>query len=223
MALARLLTSNDLGPFLPPDRPAPRFDATRVLAAGHSQGSQSVAVVGAVDPLIRGVILSGCGGDARLGILERRDLPVVPAFSALLGVAPGELDALHPLMALVQTLAEPIDPASYARLYWDPLPGHRPQRVLHYEGVTDTYTPPVTAEILALALHATPVTRLVRPVPGLGDPAASLDDVLRRADPARALVQLASTRGENGHFVLYREPGAAELAMAFMRAIVEKP
>jgi hypothetical protein len=36
----------------------------------------------------------------------------------------------------------------------------------------------------------------------------------------RALAQFRSTRSENGHFVLYYEPGAAELAMEFMRAAV---
>ncbi|APR84251.1 Hypothetical protein A7982_09600 [Minicystis rosea] len=223
MVLARLFTSVDLAPYLPPERPAPRFDPTRVLAAGHSQGSQSVAVAGAVDPMIHGVILSGCGGDVRLGILKRSDIPIVPIFSALLGVAPDELDELHPLMSMVQMLADPIDPASYARFYWDPLPGRRRQMVLHYEGVTDTYTPPVTAEVLALALHARPVSQLVRPVPGIGELFPSLSEALTRADPARVLVQLAPTRGENGHFVLYHEPGAAELAMTFMRAATARP
>jgi predicted esterase len=221
MVLARLLPATDLARFLPPNRPAPRLDPARVLAAGHSQGAQSVAAVGAVDPIIHGVILSGCGGDARLGILRRRDLPVVPAFGMLLGLEPGELDELHPLMTLVQTLADAIDPATYARLYREPLPGRRPQMVLHYEGVSDTFTPPVTAEALAVALQATPIGALVRPVPGLGAP-ASLRELLRRGEAPRAYVQLASTRGENGHFVLFFEPGAADLTKAFLRAAARR-
>ena len=43
------------------------------MLAGHSQGCQSIAVLGAVDPRVRGVLLSGCGGDVRLGVLYRRD------------------------------------------------------------------------------------------------------------------------------------------------------
>jgi hypothetical protein len=230
MVLARLFTATDFASTLGADgepllslrvgRVPPRFDRTRVLAAGHSQGSQSVAVMGALDPLVRGVILSGCGGDTRLGVLKRHDLPVVPIFGALLGLAPGELDELHPLMALVQTLADPIDPASYARLYWEPLPGREAQSVLHYEGTSDSYAPPATAELLAVALRLTPLVPVVKPVPALRADAGALSDLLARPGPTRAFAQFASTRQENGHFVLYHEPGAADLAMDFMRAVV---
>jgi hypothetical protein len=223
MVLARLFTSADLGPLLGDDGRVPRFDPARVLAAGHSQGSQSVAAAGAVDPMIRGVILSGCGGDARLGVLGRSDLPVVPIFGLLLGLPPGELDELHPFMALLQTLADPIDPASYARLYWDPPPGRPKKSVLHYEGMTDTFAPPATAEALAVALRATPLAPVVKAIAGLGAPAGSLDDLLGRGGAVRAFAQYRSTRRENGHFVLYYEPGAADLAMRFMRAVVARP
>jgi hypothetical protein len=178
-----------------------------------------VAVIGAVDPLVRGVILSGCGGDARLGVLRRRDLPIVPVFSTLLGLEGGELDELHPLMTLVQTLADPIDPQSYARFYWEPLPGRRPQSVLQYEGMTDTYAPAVTAEVLAVALRATPIAPAVKAPVGLS-PESRLADLLVHANPVRALAQYRSTKGENGHFVLYHEPGAADLAREFMGAVV---
>jgi hypothetical protein len=229
MVLARVFTATDFasatdagGALLlapSPSREAPRFDRGRVLAAGHSQGSQSVAVMGALDPLVKGVILSGCGGDARLGVLRRGDLPVVSIFNALLGLDPDELDELHPMMALLQTLADPIDPASYARFYWDPPPGRRAASVLHYEGMTDTYTPPVTAEALAVALRATPLSPVVKSLPWLHAPAGTLDELLGQSVPTRAFVQFRSTRRENGHFVLYHEPGAADLAVAFMRAM----
>jgi hypothetical protein len=225
MVLLRLVLSSDLAPLLAADgvttgRVAPRFDARRVLAAGHSQGSQSMAVLGAIDPLVRGVILSGAGGDARLGILRRSDIPLLPVMGTLLGLAPGELDELHPFMSLLQTLADPIDPGSYARFYWQPLPGHGMQSVLSYEGMTDTYAPPVTAEALAVALHATPLSPVLKPVTWLSSPETPMSDLLRRAGPVRAFAQFAATRGENGHFVIYVEPGAADLAMQFIARAV---
>ncbi len=229
MVLARLFTATDFAaarradgaPLLAPTRSRrpPRFDRGRVLAAGHSQGSQSVAVMGAIDPLVRGVILSGCGGDVRIGVLQRDDLPIVSIFSLVLGLAAGELDEMHPLMTLVQTLADPIDPSSYARLYWEPLPGRRPQSVLHYEGMTDTFSPPASAEALALALRATPLSPVVKPLPGLRATAELLSELLGRPGPVRAFAQFRSTRQENGHFVLYYEPGAADLAREFMRQV----
>jgi hypothetical protein len=223
MVLARLFTSVDLAHYLPPSRGAPRFDRARVMAAGHSQGSQSIAAAGAVDPMIRGVILSGCGGDARLGVLRRRDLPVAAALGLLLGLAPGELDEFHPFMTLLQMLVDPVDPASYARLYWEPPPGRAPKSVLHYEGMSDTYVPEGAAEALAVALRATPVRPLVKPLPWLRAPEGGFDDLLRKGGTLRAFVQLRATRHENGHFVIYFEPGAADVARRFMRAVVDGP
>jgi hypothetical protein len=191
-----------------------------VLLAGHSQGAHSVAVAGAVDPLVRGVILSGCGGDLRIGVLGRRDLPVLPFFRAMLGLGADELDVMHPLMALVQTLADPVDPASYARLYWEPLEGRRAPDVLHFEGLGDSFSPPATAEILALALHATPVLPLTKPIARLRERETTLAELLERPGPVRAFAQLAPTRGEDGHFVMFREPEGRSLAMELMRATV---
>ena len=208
-----------------PDRSSPRFDARRLLLAGHSQGSQSMAAQGAVDPMVRGVLLSGCGGDARLGVLRRRDLEFMPLFEALLGFSTGELDEFHPLMTLVQTLADPIDPASYGRFYAEPLPGRRPRSVLHFEGVTDTYTPAETGEALAVALRATPLAPTLRTVDGLTILGLLPESGALRGNAAQgqatiAFVQLASTQGENGHFVLYHEPEAAELTRQFFRGVV---
>jgi hypothetical protein len=61
---------------------------------------------------------------------------------------------------------------------------------------------------------------VVKPLPGLGGKEGALADLLARGGPVRALAQFRSTRNENGHFVIYREPGAADLAMEFMRAAV---
>jgi hypothetical protein len=223
MMLARVFTAADFDAarLLPPaqGREAPRFDRARVLAAGHSQGAQSAVVMGGLDPLVRGVVLSGCGGDARLGILSRRDLPVVPVFQALLGLDDGELDALHPLMTLVQTLADPIDPASYARLYWEPAPGRRSASVLHFEGLADSYAPPVTSEALAVALKATPLSPVLTELPWLGSSSGVLGELLARPGPARAFAQLRPTRQEDGHFVLFVEPGAGELVVQFLRGV----
>jgi fermentation-respiration switch protein FrsA (DUF1100 family) len=225
MVLARLVAGTDFGKagLLAdrPDRMRPRFDPGRVMVAGHSQGSQSAAVLGALDPAMRGALLSGCGGDARLGILGRADIGIVPLATAILDLSPGELDELHPFLSLVQLLADPIDPQSYARYYWDPLPGHAPRPVLHYEGTSDTYVAPATAEALAVALRVTPLAAPFSPILGLAEPKGPLARLLARPGPKRAFMQYRSTRGENGHFVLYAEPGAPDLARAFMKKVLE--
>jgi hypothetical protein len=236
--LARVLVETDFAAVAPPapgakrgapllrpikGREAPRFDRDRILFAGHSQGSQAAAVQAAIDPLARGVLLSGCGGDARLGILRRKDLAFMPVIERLLEVAPGELSEHHPFMTLVQTLIDPVDPQSYGRLYREPLPGRRPQNVLHYGGIVDTYSPPATAGALAVAMRATPLHPLVDPVRGLSLLGLSAAEGVVRGNAGGgqatiAFVQLAATYGEDGHFVLFAEPGAPELAIQFMQS-----
>ncbi|WP_438026551.1 hypothetical protein [Sorangium sp. So ce233] len=208
-----------------PGRAAPRFDRGRVLLAGHSQGSQSAAAQAALDPLFRGVILSGCGGDARLGILRRGDLPFMPLIEAALTLRKGELTEFHPFMTLVQSLIDPVDPQSYARLYREPLPGRRPQNVLHFGGLADTFTPPETAVALATALEATPlrpVRAAAEVLPFLRErrPEGPLRGNIAGGQATAAFVQVPATRGEDGHFVLFHERDAAALAMEFMRSAV---
>lgn len=216
-------TKKLLGP--PPGLVPPRFDKTKIIFAGHSQGSQSMAVQAAIDPLVRGVILSGCGGDARLGIVRRRDLPVMPYIEAALGLEKNNLNEFHPLMALVQALIDPVDPQSFARLYRAPLPGRNPQNVLHYGGLSDTYTPPESASALATALQAAPIAPLLVNVPGLrilGIPPVEglLRGNLGDGKATAAFVQLESRYSGNGHFVLYSQPEASVLAMQFMRSVI---
>jgi hypothetical protein len=236
--LARLLMATDFATAEKPDskkpqkllapipgQAPPRFDKTKILFAGHSQGSQSLAVQAAIDPLVRGVILSGCGGDARLGIVRRRDLTIMSFIETALALEDGELNEFHPLMALVQALIDPVDPQSFARLYRDPLPGRNPQNVLHYGGLTDTYNPPEAASALATALRAAPLSPLLVQVPGLRILGITPTEGLLRGNIAggratAAFVQLASTRGEDGHFVVFNEPPAADLAMQFMRSAI---
>jgi hypothetical protein len=199
-----------------------RFRADRLLLAGHSQGSQSLAVLGALDPRVRGVVLSGCGGDTRYGVLANKEFARFrPVAEGMLGLAPGELDEFHPFLALVQALSDPIDPQSYGWMYH--APGLPPRSVLHIEGMGDSYTPNVSAEALAVALAATPLAPLLRPPQGaelLGLRAApEVSGNARGGQATVSLVQMAPTRGEDGHFVIYREPAGGPLIGAFLAEV----
>jgi hypothetical protein len=60
----------------------------------------------------------------------------------------------------------------------------------------------------------------VKRLPGLRADEAVLEELLGRPGSTRAFAQFRSTRDEDGHFVLFHEPEAAEMAMEFMRARV---
>lgn len=200
-----------------------RFDAERLFLAGHSQGSQSAAVVGVVDPWVRGVVLSGCGGDIRVAFARRQDTNAREVVQLLLRLEHGEIDEFHPVLALVQGVLDPVDPQTWARLYRDPLPGRRPVSVLHFEGLGDTMTLPAMSEALATAMQSQPLRPLLQPIGGLSllgiEPSPTVRGNAADGQATLALVQLAPEPGQDGHYVMYRDSRASQLVRAFLQAL----
>ncbi len=192
-----------------PDVPGFRLSRDRLGLAGHSQGSQSLAILGALEPRVSTVVLSGCGGDVRLGALHNKELAKVRGFIAgYLGFAPGELDDFHPLLTALGWAAMQVDPEAFARGYRE---GGRPRSVLHIGGLGDRYNPEQAADALARALGATPLSPVARPLEWMPSPSPRV-----AGTSPIAYLQLAPTHGEDGHFVMYREPRAwAEVRRAF--------
>ncbi len=232
VVLARLIASTNFEtlafngtPVLPPKAGTtrPRFEASKLFLAGHSQGSQTVAPQAALDPMIKGVLLSGCGGDIRYGILRRKEpFELRSALEKYLGMSGGELDEFHPLMSLAQSFADPVDPQSYARLYRDPLAGRSKQNVLHYVGTTDLNNPRESGIALAVALHATQLEPIVSPILELSflNIPSSLGPIkANNGDNATiGFIEIPGTA--NGHFVLYQIPEAGQLAVKYLGSLV---
>jgi hypothetical protein len=180
-------------------------------------------VVGVVDPRVRGVVLSGCGGDIRVAFARRQDTNARDVVQLLLRLADGEIDEFHPLLALVQTILDSVDPQSWARLYHEPLPGRSPVSVLHFEGLGDTMTLPAMSEALAIAMRSQPLQPLQQPVAGLSllgiEPALAVRGNAARGRATLALVQLSPEPGQDGHYVMYRDPQASKLVRTFLGAL----
>ncbi len=133
------------------------LDTTRLAFLGHSQGGMTGAIAAPfLGERVRGVMLSGAGGNTTLAVIHRKEpgLDIQAMLSSLLGVDENEeLDAFHPVCAFLQFLSEPADPINYAP-YWSrqaPWWESAPQDVLMTEGLLDIYTPPEAAETLAVA------------------------------------------------------------------------
>lgn len=83
-----------------------------VVAGGHSQGALTLPLLLAADPAFSGAFISAGGAGFYHSIVHRGD--VRPLVDSLLATAPGELDMFHPVVHVLQTLAEVGDAANYA-------------------------------------------------------------------------------------------------------------
>jgi len=203
-------------------RTNPRFDTTHSLLIGHSQGSQTVAPQAALDPLVKGVVLSGSGGDIRAGMIERiKPFEMRIVLAALLGTGATELDQLHPLMSLAQMMADGVDPQTFARFYREPLAGMKHQNVLHFIGTNDTMNPRSSGEALAIAMRGTQL----EPSQGLieGMTMLSLTSTVgpikgnNGTDATIGFLQLSPLT--DGHFLLFDDQKANAVAQKFFSTV----
>ena len=129
------------------------FDPSRVYYFGHSHGGLAGAMIVALEPDLRGAILSGSGGGlAQTLMLRKEPYDLLGVIETMLGTLPGELSTFHPVITLVQNLVEVTDPLNYAPYFTNGrLRGGAPMDLLVTEGKQDQATPHVTTEAMAAA------------------------------------------------------------------------
>lgn len=195
--------------------PAPlagiRLSTRPPALAGHSQGSQSLAILGAIDPETPAVLLSGCGGEIRFGVLGNQEFAKFRGtIEPMLGLERGELVREHPVLALAEWVGEPADPLVYAAAY-----AGKATHLLHVGGVGDTYNPDAAANALAVALRAVPVAPSPQKIPELAwlgiDEAPVVSGVR-----AVAYASFTPKPGRNGHFVAFDDAGANAMVSRFL-------
>jgi pimeloyl-ACP methyl ester carboxylesterase len=153
VSLRRLVEGLEIPANVDPAGRAIRFDVRHAGFFGHSQGGLTGALYTAIAPDLAGSLLSGAGGHLTTSLLLRdqgalKTLAESRIFLNLAGHEP--LEQFHPALALMQTLAEVADPASYAR-HWIRAPVKAPRSVFLTSGLLDPYTPASSAEALAVA------------------------------------------------------------------------
>ncbi len=210
------------------------LDPTRVAFFGHSQGG----LVGALGtPFMSedllGTGLSGAGGGLTLTILLRKDpLDLAATFAALLSFDEDEeLTSFHPVLALIQTLAEATDPINYAPYWyaeqgdWEIRRAARPMPMALTEGLLDEFTPAATSEALAAAGR----------MPIVGDPANDPDALALRGltdlgfpvqDNARGWTGENVTSGmaqypDDGHYAVYENNSAKRFYRDFLTSLLD--
>lgn len=198
----------------------------RISFMGHSQGGLTGALAAPfVGADLQAMVLSGSGAVLAITLVERKDPLDFDQFVRSIAGIPQEepMTPLHPVLALVQTLVEPTDPANYAR-YWfaEPgwWPGQRSVPILVTSGTADAATPYRTAIAMATAGH----------VPFVGDPATRAEGLRARVGEPTPLPVAENVQGFDGrtvtagfhqwfdgaHGVLFQRPDAAEVYVGFL-------
>ncbi len=105
--------------FMSPSGKEIKFDATKLMFVGHSQGGVNGPLFLAADDQTRGGVLSGTGAMITVALLEKtQPAPsVAGAVRTLLGLASAdydtELNLFHPVINLAQTIVDTTDPVHY--------------------------------------------------------------------------------------------------------------
>jgi len=141
------------GMALPAGAATHHFDATKLMAGGHSMGGMYTNMIGAVEPRFGALTPFGAGGFWNMMILDTEI--VASARSLLAGVFGVEGDTLsfvHPTLAVLGLGWEIAEPGpSMARLARRPLPGFPARHVYEPIGLDDKYFPNPVFDAAALA------------------------------------------------------------------------
>lgn len=126
------------------------FDTSRVHMLGQSHGSAYAYFLGAVEPKVKGVVLTGAGGywSLLMDYMNMERLLGVALFRSL-----SMHNHLHPTARLLQDAWEPAEAIVYApRIAHDPLPGHPVRSVFLPAGQRDPDFPEPIFDAMAAAL-----------------------------------------------------------------------
>lgn len=223
--LARTLAREPVQMRLPDGTPVV-LDPNRVTFMGHSQGGMTGAVASVFwGGDVKASLLSGAGGILSITIVERDD--IIDFGELVRQVARFDIEEdvyeLHPLIGLIQMLAERTDMVNYSP-YWysEPLafPDHRPSSVLLTSGTRDEATHYRSAVAMASAGRMP----AIRPrsssansldLRGLVDsPARTADNASSYEGPITAgLVQWT----DGSHFIVFEEPQVAEMYVTYLK------
>lgn len=220
-----------------------RFDASKLMFFGHSQGGLNGPLYFAADDSARGGVLSGSSAVMSITLLEKtKPAPSVAGLvtTVFLGLHEEEVDEVsefHPAISLAQTIVDVVDPIHYARrVVLEPREGFAPKSVYMTEGINpdgtgDNYAPPHGIEMHALAMGLPPQSPGQRPIEelrwgGVGPvspPAAGLAGNLAGGRASGVLAQWPVPEGDDGHFVVFDVPEATAQAHGFLRNLADEP
>ena len=149
--LTRLLKSLAVDGASSPTGSAIKFDPSKIMFLGHSQGSVEGTPFAGLEPDLQCVMLSGAGGYLLDSLLNKTKPINLPA-AIKVALADPTVNHLHPLLHLMQTFFEEVDSMNYGGLIVrSPDAGMTSRPLFLSYGVNDGFTPPRTIDNLIRA------------------------------------------------------------------------
>jgi predicted esterase len=203
-----------------------RFDPSKVYFFGHSQGGSTGPAFVALEPSLKGAVLSGTAGLLSLSLLYKtKPLDVTMLLQTFLRDDP--IDEDNPSLALCQMWFERADGVNYAPMMVR-APGLAPdgtplapRNVFQTEGFTDTYTPNPAIEAMAVAIGGdlvqVPDQADVRGLTELRGRSVLAPPFANNAGNVTAvLAQYRARPGDDGHYVVFDVPLAVRQSAEFL-------
>jgi predicted esterase len=203
-----------------------RFDPEKVFFFGHSQGGSTGPAFVALEPAVRGAVLSGTAGLLSLSLLYKtKPLDVPMLLQTFLRDDP--IDEDNPSLALCQMWFERADGINYAPMMVR-RPGRAPdgaplapRNIFQTEGFTDTYTPNKAIEAMAVAIGGDlvqlPEQKDVEGLTALRGRSVLSAPISKNVGGVTAvLAQYKSAPGSDGHYVVFDIPAAQRQAAEFL-------
>ena len=203
-----------------------KFDPSRIYFKGHSQGGQTGPLFIAYEPKVKAAILSGAGAVLEVALLNKTEPVKIPGLVQAIVGEP--VDLFHPLMALLQTYLDGVDPGNYAHLFYrEPPAGQAPKSIYQSLGIVDHYTPVPTIIALALATGNQPANPVLLPIADLAlttmkfvDPPIANNVAGGKATGVlREYLVPNNSNGVpayDGHFVVFDHPDAIRQSNRFL-------
>jgi hypothetical protein len=203
------------------------IDPDRIVFFGHSQGSMHGSLALPYAEMYKGAVLSGNGASIIHALLHKTSpVNIAQAVPFLLQdqtlgaggiiLAGGEN---HPALTLIGQWIDPGDPVNFARqIAFEPEPNHEPKHMFQTYGQDDTFAPPITMQIYALAAQATevPAHSSVGTPDVLGLVKANGPVSGNRNGATLALRQYAPSGNNDGHFVAFDVADAQTDVLQFL-------
>lgn len=194
------------------------FDLDQLHYVGHSQGGVAGPVFAAWEPEVDTVTLSGAGGLTIQSLIHKTSPHDLPA-ALRVGLADPDISREHPILNLVQAIAERADGVNHARyLLRTPPEGFQRKHVLQIFGVGDTYSPDETQEPLLRQLGVPHVRESGPPLENIET--TSLPVSANRPGSTTGVAILYAAASRDAHFVLFDRADALHHLETFLATAV---